>query len=225
MPRAKKTKPEPTIEQVADDAIASILSGHSVPTVSGPIEVDGHWIEEPMDANVKRAEKLVEELVEEQDKKEKTEHGIIVAMFESVARGDATSDEFAAYYGEMTKDRNWSKATKASRKSNLRGVIAASTQSPEFVKAVREQPMGLQAAYMLWRGMLKLAAPADTVTDSGETEPTDDDAPSMSPHDLVLHQINNAIDAAANAGYDDTAEQLRAVFYSVRDKQPAESLL
>ena len=230
MPRAKKAKPEQSIDQVADDAIASILKDHAAPAVTQPVKPEGVFVDA---SPITEAETAVSDLIDAQASADGAEHRAIVRMFELLAVGVASPKEFATRYAAVVAERGLKLSSLAARKSNLKKVLEFAIESVEFKTEIiasgkdensedlKAGGMGLQAMYTLRAEKLKLANPkADKVSEPVQAEePTDDDTSSMSNHDVVLHQINNAIDAAANAGYDDIAAQLRGVFYQAKNKE------
>jgi hypothetical protein len=221
MPRAKKSKPDPFIEQnldqVADDAIASILSGHNASlAVSEPIKAEGVFISA---TPITECETAVSDLIDAQSNADGAEHRAIVRMFDLLATGVASPKEFATRYAAVVAERGLKLSSLASRKSNLKKVLEFSGESAEFkATIVADGAMGLQAMYALRAEMTKIPAPAATVTEGGDTEPTDE-VSNLSLVEVLLQQLANAQDAAANAGMDDVCESLRSLFYTVKARE------
>jgi hypothetical protein len=218
MPRAKKIKPEPTVEQVADDAIASILSGHNTaPVVAEPIKAEGVFVDA---SPITECETAVSDLIDAHSNADGAEHRAIVRMFELLAVGVATPKEFATRYADIVAERGLKLSSLAARKSNLKKVLEFSGESAEFTnKVIEDGAMGLQAMYALRADMLKLAKPeGDKVESEGDAE-SGDTGPTLTLIEILLQQLVNAQDAAANAGMDDVCEQLRSLFYTVKSRE------
>jgi hypothetical protein len=188
----------------------------SLPVSSEPVQVDGSFVP---DSAVQDAEDAVTDLITAQQGADGAEHKAIVRMFELLAVGVASPKEFATRYADIVAERGLKLSSLAARKSNLKKVLEFSGESADFTaKVIEDGSMGLQAIYALRAEMLKLAAPKDEVGEKAETE-TEDDGPKLSPMEVLLQQLANAQDAAANAGMDDVCEQLRSLFYVVKARE------
>jgi hypothetical protein len=211
MPRAKKIKPDTIIAPTVDvvDKLEII--------VSEPIQVEGIFVDA---SPITDCETAVSDLIDAQSNADGAEHRAIVRMFELLAVGVASPKEFATRYTAVVAERGLKLSSLAARKSNLKKVLEFSGESAEFTtKIVDDGGMGLQAMYALRAEMLKLAKPATDKVDSEGDAESEDDGPTLTPIEILLQQLANAQDAAANAGMDDVCEQLRSLFYTVKARE------
>lgn len=218
--RTRKTAPkaEPKVTEQVTDAEPIKVESDAI-TVSGPISVDGRWIEDAIDANVKHAEELVLRLIDTQSDKDKTEHDVILEMVEDIRKGIATVKEFCEAYAALAASKMTPNSVK-SRKSNLSGVLSyANEHQPYLLEISKEENarLNLQGMYEIRQKMLKdNGAESRASRNKGSKAEASEESPmsNMSPDDVMMQQIANAIDAAADAGYPDIAERLRIVFYA-----------
>lgn len=219
--RAKRAAKQVKTPVMVQNAIPVFTE--SLPVSIQSVQVNGQFVP---DGSIQDAENAVSDLITAQQGADGAEHKAIVRMFELLAIGVASPKEFATRYADIVAERGLKLSSLAARKSNLKKVLEFSGESADFTsKVIEDGSMGLQAMYSLRAELLKLNKPeTDKVDSESDDEPTDDDTPSMSPHDLVLHKINNAIDAAADAGYADIVGMLRDVFYTVKTKELQESI-
>lgn len=228
---AAKAQPTETVQDVNTEITdAEPTTVESVMVATGVQSHEGGFIEADPAEILRQREQLVLDLAAAFQESDAKESAAILGMIEAVRQG-ADPKEFANAFHAIISQRMIPTSAK-SRKSNLMGVLTTSAESQEFVIAISpkrdektgeirpETVLGLQAMYKLRQAMLKgpddgEAKPKRAKADKAEDD-TDDIESSMSPTDLLLHQITLAIDASVNAGFLSIAENLRVVFHKAR---------
>lgn len=219
--RTESVQPESTAtDAVVSDATIVDTMLDSLPTVVGPVPVFGAFVDpETIEQNKIEAERLVDALVSSQLGVDRGEHDTILSMMDRVVTGKADVKGFTEAYGVRAKAGGMKDSSIAARKSNLKKVMLFAGENQEFLTAITaDGSMGLQAMYALRAEMLKLAAPKTDKVDKDESESVDE-GPTLTPIEVLLQQLANAQDAAANCGFDDITEKLRGIFYEVKARE------
>jgi len=226
--RAAKTAPpvEPTVQPAdtaTDDADAIRTMLDNIPSLIGSQPHDGHFID-PVPSNI-AAERLVDKLLAWNITADTTEHDIILSMIDVIVQGHATPSDFVECYAAKAASR-MNKSALGVRKSELKGVLTYAIEDQPYMLAItsaENATLNLQGMYKLRRELIgPVNKKADKVKVEDESEP-EDTTPTLSPIEVLLIQLANAQDAAADAGFDDIVERLRAMFYEVKaaDKNAA----
>jgi hypothetical protein len=218
--RAAKTAPpvEPTVQPAdtaTDDADAIRTMLDNIPSLIGSQPHDGHFID-PVPSNI-AAERLVDKLLAWNITADTTEHDIILSMIDVIVQGHATPSDFVECYAAKAAKR-MNKSALGVRKSELKGVLTYAIEDQPFMLAItsaENATLNLQGMYKLRR---ELIGPVNKKADKVvvEDEPVSADSYTMSPIEVLLQQLANAQDAAADAGFDDIVERLRTMFYEVK---------
>ena len=221
VPTVQPTEPAQPADTATDDAETIRTMLDSLPTVIGPVPVFGAFVDpETIEQNKEEADRLAAALVASQLGVDLVEHNIILSMLDRVVQGKADVKGFVIAYGEAAKLRGMKDSSIAARKSNLKKVMLFAGENQEFLTAITaDENMGLQSMYALRAEMLKLAAPKTDKVDKDDSSEAVDDGPVMTTIEVLLQQLVNAQDAAANCGFDDITEKLRGIFYEVKAKE------
>ena len=218
---AAKQPTEPTVQpavDAVDDAEAVRIMLDNIPTLIGSQPHDGHFID-PVPPNVE-AEELVDKLLDWNVTADSTEHQIILSMIDVIVQGHATAADFVDCYAAKASKR-MNKSALGVRKSELKGVLSYAVEDQPFMLAITSEEnktLNLQGMYKLRReliGPVNAKKAAKPITEPSE-DAAEDLGPTMTPIEVLLQQLANAQDAAADAGMDNIAEKLRALFYEVK---------